>query len=128
MKKGFLVSKHSRYLGITRGVEFHTRDTTTHFVNWPMEIRDKKERHRKSHPLGLPWWLRQWRICLQSGRPRFDPWIGKIPWRRGWQSTPVFLPGESPWTEEPRGHKEWNMTERLRTHINEIMQYLSLHV
>ena len=28
-------------------------------------------------------------------------WVGKIPWRRAWQPTPVFLPGESPWTEEP---------------------------
>ena len=28
-------------------------------------------------------------------RRRFDPWIGKIPWRRAWQATPVFLPGES---------------------------------
>ena len=31
----------------------------------------------------------------------FDPWLGKIPWRKKWQSTPGFLPGESPWTEEP---------------------------
>ena len=31
----------------------------------------------------------------------FDPWVGKIPWRRAWQFTPVFLPGESPWTEKP---------------------------
>ena len=34
---------------------------------------------------------------------RFDPWVGKIPWSRAWQPTPVFLPGESPWTEEPGG-------------------------
>ena len=34
-------------------------------------------------------------VCLQCGRPGFDPWIGKIPWRRKWQRTPVFLPGES---------------------------------
>ena len=27
----------------------------------------------------------------------------KIPWRKAWQPTPVFLPGESPWTEEPGG-------------------------
>ena len=27
-------------------------------------------------------------------RPKFDPWVGKISWRRTWQSTPVFLPGE----------------------------------
>ena len=26
----------------------------------------------------------------------FDPWLGKIPWRRTWQPTPVFLPGEPP--------------------------------
>ena len=40
---------------------------------------------------------------LQCWRPGFDPWVGKIPWRRAWQPTPVFLPGESPWTEEPGG-------------------------
>ena len=28
------------------------------------------------------------------GEPRFDPWIGKIPWRREWLPTPMFLPGE----------------------------------
>ena len=41
------------------------------------------------------------RICLQGGSPGFSPWVGKIPWRRTWQPTPVFLPRESPWTEEP---------------------------
>ena len=39
----------------------------------------------------------------QCGRPRLSPWVGKIPWRRAWQPTPVFLPGESPWTEKPGG-------------------------
>ena len=34
-------------------------------------------------------------------RHRFDPWVGKIPWRMAWQPTPVFLPGESPLAEEP---------------------------
>ena len=48
----------------------------------------------------------------------FDPWVGKFLWRREWQSTPVFLPGEfhgqrslagySPW-----GHEELDTTERL---------------
>ena len=35
--------------------------------------------------------------CKRLG---FDPWVRKIPWRRAWQPTPVFLPGEShglPW-------------------------------
>ena len=53
--------------------------------------------------LKLSWWLRWERICLQCGRPGFDPWIGKIPWRRAWQHPPVFLTGESPWTEESGG-------------------------
>ena len=49
---------------------------------------------------------------------RFDLWVRKIPWRRGWLPTPVFLPGEfhgqrslvgySPW-----GHKESDTTELL---------------
>ena len=33
----------------------------------------------------------------------FDLWVRKISWRRVWQSTPVFLLRESPWTEEPGG-------------------------
>ena len=33
-------------------------------------------------------------------RRRFDPWVGKIAWRRAWLSTPVFLPGILQ-TEEP---------------------------
>ena len=32
---------------------------------------------------------------MQCKRPRLDFWVGKIPWRRAWQLTPVFLPGES---------------------------------
>ena len=42
--------------------------------------------------------------ACQSRRRGFDPWVGMIPWRRAWQPTPVFLPGQSiPWTEEPGG-------------------------
>ena len=37
----------------------------------------------------------------QCRRRGFDPWVGKIPWWRKWQPTPVFLPGETPSTEEP---------------------------
>ena len=36
-----------------------------------------------------------------------ETWVRKIPWRRTWQPTPVFLPGESPWTEEPGGLHSW---------------------
>ena len=43
------------------------------------------------------------RIHLQRGRAGFNSWVGKTPWRRTWQPTPAFLPGESPWTEEAGG-------------------------
>ena len=59
-----------------------------------------------------------------DGRPGFDPWVGKIPWRKEWQPTPVFFPrkfhgqrnlaGYSPW-----GHKESETTEGLsHTHTH----------
>ena len=54
--------------------------------------------------------------CRRCKRPRFSPWVRKIPWRRAWQPTLVFLPGEfhgwrslagySPW-----GGKELDITE-----------------
>ena len=55
---------------------------------------------------------------LQCGRPGFNPWVGKIPWRREWQPTPVFLPGESHgWRSlagySPWGRKELDPTEQL---------------
>ena len=39
--------------------------------------------------------------CRWSSRWRFDPWVGKIPWRRKWEPNPVFLPGKIAWLEEP---------------------------
>ena len=41
----------------------------------------------------------------------FDPWAGKIPWSRAWQPTPVFLHGESPWTEVPGGLQSIGVAE-----------------
>ena len=43
----------------------------------------------------------------------FDPWVGKIPWRRKWQPTPVSLPGKISWTEEPGGLKSMGL-QRVR--------------
>ena len=50
----------------------------------------------------------------------WETWVGKIPWRRTWQPTPVLLPGESPWTEEPGGLQSMGsprvrQTEQLST-------------
>ena len=64
------------------------------------------------------WWLRQWKIYLQCRKPGFNPWVGKIPWRREWQPTPVLLPGEFHGQRSlagfhPLGDKELDTTEWL---------------
>ena len=64
----------------------------------------------------------------RSKRCRFDPWVGKIPWRRAWQPAPVFLPGESHGQRSrtgysPQGHRvkhDWSRTwlKRLGKHAH----------
>ena len=41
----------------------------------------------------------------------FHPWVGKIPWRRKWQPTPVFLPGASHGQRSLKGHRPWSLKE-----------------
>ena len=61
-----------------------------------------------------------------------DPWVEKIPWRREWQPTPVFLPGESPETEETGGlqslgFKESDTTEQLSSALHPFEECCSDH-
>ena len=66
--------------------------------------------------------------------PWIDPWVRKIPWRRKWQPTPAFLPGESHGQRSlagysPLGPKELDMTEWLthtHTHTHTPEKYLQL--
>ena len=71
--------------------------------------------------------------CQCRGRKRwgFDPWVGKISWRKAWQPTPLFLPREpdgqrsladcSPW-----GHKESDMTEWLKLSLSFFFIFFSI--
>ena len=52
-------------------------------------------------------------IRLQCGRPGFNPWVGKIPWRRKWQPTPVFLPGESHGQRSLAGYIPWDRKSQI---------------
>ena len=71
----------------------------------------------------LPWWLSGKEFAGQCRRHGFDPWVGKIPWRRRWQPTPVFLPvkshgqgslaGYSPWGSKSTG-SDSNETIQIR--------------
>ena len=75
---------------------------------------DPLEKRMVTHSsiLGLPRWFR---IHLQCRRPGFNPWAGKISWRREWLPTPVLLPGESHGQRglvgySPQDHKELDNT------------------
>ena len=45
--------------------------------------------------------------ACNAGTPRFDPWLGKIAWRRAWQPMPVFLPTESHGQRSLVGYHPW---------------------
>ena len=65
------------------------------------------------------------KICLQCERPGFDPWVGKIPWRRERLSSPVFWPEEFHGLYSLWGCKELDTTERLSlTHSSYLVDHL----
>ena len=49
--------------------------------------------------------------CQCKKPRRHDPWIRKIPWRRAWQPSPVFLPGGSHGQRNVAGSSPWGHTE-----------------
>ena len=53
------------------------------------------------YTMGLLWWLRQSIICLQCRRHGFDPWVRKIPLKKGLPAQSSILAWTIPWTEEP---------------------------
>ena len=72
-----------------------------------------------------------------DSRLGFDSWVWKVPWRRECQPTPVFLPGEFPWTEEPGrlqfiglqrvGHQWSNLECTHSPFIHEVSGKLGVH-
>ena len=77
--------------------------------------------------VGLPRWHSEWKECTCQCRTcktlGCDPWVGKIPWRRKWQPTPVFLPEKFHGQRclvgySSRSLKELHMTERPSTHTH----------
>ena len=55
----------------------------------------------------LPLWLSWERICLQCRRSGLSPWVGKIPWKREQQPTPIFLPREFHGQRNLAGYSPW---------------------
>ena len=70
---------------------------TSHFCN----------RHLIILFLGLAWWLGGKESSRQCMRHGFDPQVGKIPWKRKWQPSPVFLPEKSHGQMSLMGYSPW---------------------
>ena len=64
---------------------------------------------RSAMPMsGCPRWLTGKESGSQYRRHGLDPWVRKIPWRKKWQPTPVFLPGESHGQRSLAGYSPWH--------------------
>ena len=56
---------------------------------------------------GFPRWLSGKEFTWKCRRCGFNPWVMKIPWRRKWQPTPVFLPAKSHGQRSLEGYSPW---------------------
>ena len=89
-------------------------DTTERLSDWTdwtwIRIRRQRRFCATGYLLGLAGSDGEETAVWETG---FDPWVRKIPWRRKWQPTPVFLPGKSLVGYSPLGLKESDKTEWL---------------
>ena len=72
----------------------------------------------QTHRVGFPGGARGKELLPVEEREdtQSDLWVGKLPWRRAWQPTPVFLPGESHGPRSLVGYSPWS---RKESHTNE---------
>ena len=63
--------------------------------------------------------------CRRRERHRFDPWVRKLPWKRPWPPTQVFLPGESVGSQKSQTRLKRLSTEALMAEKDQEMAFLS---
>ena len=82
-------------------------------------------KHHITRASGMAQWVENSLTGRRCRRHQLDLWVRKIPWRRKWQPTPVFLPGESHGQRSlvgysPWGHKELYTTEHTHCYVTKI--------
>ena len=111
LKMRFLDGQHQHYLGTCSKCKMWD-------LTWPTEweiLRGGSQNYMTTTIIrGFPGGTSgkeptcQHKRCKRLG---FDPWVGKIRWRRAWQPTPVFLPGESHGQRSLAGYSPWGLRE-----------------
>ena len=101
---------------VTKSLDVHLK--LTHYKSTTLQLKKEKE---KRYSVKGHIFTAAVSLTSQCRRPGLDPWVGKIPWRRKWQPTPVFLPGESHGRRILVGYSSWgrkesDTTERLHFH------------
>ena len=100
---------------------YNTHKKLNHAEIWPCGFAEM--RHRLGFPGGTsgkeP--IYQYR---RHKRQRFNPWIGKIPWRRAQQPTPVSLPGES---HEQRNLEGYSLSGHSHTRLKQLSMHTHIH-
>ena len=69
------------------------------------ECKIQRSQNLKNEKMGFPDGTVVKESASQCTRCGFDPWVGKIPWSRNWQTITVFLPGKS------TGYSQWGCEE-----------------
>ena len=85
----------------------HGRRSLAGYSPWGCKESDRTEWLSLYIYMGFPRWLSGKESTCQCRRCRFHPWVGKIPWKRKWQPTSVFLPGESQGHRNLVGYSPW---------------------
>ena len=80
--------------------------------------------------MGLSRWLSGKESACQCSRLRFHPWVGKIPWSRRGQPTPVFLPGKFHGQRSLAGYNSWGskVVDTLRPQRESLCRSLSIYI
>ena len=76
-------------------------------VSLPSQMAEQGTICMHTNLCGLPWWLSGEESVCQCRRCGLNPWVRKIPWRRKWQPSSVFLPGKSHGQRSLAGYSSW---------------------
>ena len=109
--ENLLVGKFPMLRGVSK-----KQPTTTKIKNKGQKIMDSREDLQSNKPpvivaSSVSQWVKNTPAMQDMQRHRFNLCVGKIPWRREWLPTPIFLPGETHGQGSLEGYSPWDRKE-----------------